>query len=295
MSYVVPNEKVEEFYNCKLIDKNSYDYLLSPSDLKKLGYEQHFIENSKGVVLRSTQYYTDAEINKLLANDFSIDNVYRHPGRGGAFGDSFGWASFIYRLSEAHGNKKIKVTEIHPKCFDMVRDILQTTGQVEVIKKEQDTKVTYLPGGTKGGYRFIYSQLFLPSKFKWQNNKSKKVGYQFGKRGLADRRIQDPQDELLIINTLKEVGYEPIEMGGFLGNEACAKIASEVQFFVGTCSGMSHLCHSVGTPVHMITNLRTLERVSVGHVKNSRSPIPTVFWQHPHHFVEFLKNDSKKT
>jgi hypothetical protein len=211
--------------------------------------------------------------------------VYSNPGRGGAFGDSLGWISFICRLSEA--NKfTIKLARLPSTCINIKNSILDTSGTYEIV---QSDNVFYLPGGTKGGYREVYSRLFLPAKKLWKENKSKVVAVQFGKRGMSDRRIQKPEDETRIIKALEKKGYIVKPIGGSLGDVGCMELASECEFFVGTCSGMSHLCHSTGTPVHMLTNERSLERVSAGHVKNTRSIYPTVFWQHPNHFIEYVE------
>jgi hypothetical protein len=289
MTHVVTNEELEEFYKFKLQPIQNYEYSLTPKELEILDYNQNFIKGFKGVVLKANKYYSDNEFNILFAKKYNCEDVYKHPGRGGAFGDSLGWASFIYRLSEAH-KKPIKVFQFLKKCETIKKEILETSGSIQHINCANNLKINYLDGGTKGGYREVYSTLFLPSKFKWAKNNSRKVAFQFGHRGLRDRQIQDPNDEKLIIDTLRKNNFEPIEVGGFLSNEQCAMLISQAQFFVGTCSGMSHLSHSVGTPVHMLTNNRSLERVSVGHVKNSRSIIPTVFWQHPHHFIDFINN-----
>jgi len=279
--------KWEEFYKINIVEANSYNYSLNKNELRNFGYNQYFINDLKGVVLTPSSINDDATVNKQLLLKYNPDLVYTNPGKGGAFGDSLGWISFICRLSEASG-KKIKLVRLPGTCENIKKNILSTTGEHEIVKTN---KIFYLPGGTKGGYREVYSKLYLPSKVPWAATKEKIAGYQFGKRGMGDRRVQDPKDEMRMVKALAAKGYQIKEIGGALGDEGCMKAAAECQFFVGTCSGMSHLCHSVGTPVHMITNLRSLERVSAGHVKNTRSEYPTIFWQHPNHFIEYVEKN----
>lgn len=284
-----PNELIsswEKFYNFKLLKNKSFNYSLSDKELARFEYVQYFIENFKGVVLAPSVSNDDITVNKLMLLRYNPDLVYCNPGRGGAFGDSLGWASFICRLSEASG-KTIKLSRLPSTAINIKNNILDTTGNYEVVKTD---KIFYLPGATKGGYREVYSRLFLPAKTLWTRKQNKIVSVQFGKRGLSDRRLQDPADETKIIKALEAKGYTVKQLGGELGDVGCMNQAAESEFFVGTCSGMSHLCHSVGTPVHMLTNNRSLERVSAGHVKNTRSDFPTVFWQQPSHFIEYINS-----
>lgn len=281
------NKEWEDFYKIKLIETSHFNYSLNNKELNNFGYRQLFLDNKKGCLLYCSNINTDEAVNKSMMEKYNPSLVYHHPGRGGAFGDSLGWISFICRLSEA-SKQTIKVSCLPLICNNIYNNILKTTG---TFQTDNSDKFFVLPGGTKGGYREVYSRLFLPAKMNWVENKSKIVGVQFGKRGLMDRRIQDPKDEERIVKALENKGYVVKFIGGNLGDNACMRIASECQFFVGTCSGMSHLCHSVGTPVHMLTNDRSLERVSAGHVKNTRSKYPTIFWQHPSHFIEYVNNN----
>jgi hypothetical protein len=281
---ISPEASISDFYKIKITDKCSGKYRLTDKEATRFGYSQTFLQNLKGVVLMPNSPNNDAAVNSILVGKYDTDLVFTHPGQGGAFGDSFGWISFICRLSEASG-KRIKVARLHPKAILLGKELLNTTGVFEEVKTDN---VFRLPGGTKGGYREVYSTLFLPAKTQWTFNQSKVVAVQFGKRGLADRRIQNPKDEERIVKALEDKGYTVKQIGGHLSNIECMELAASCQFFVGTCSGMSHLCHSVGTPVHMLTNNRSLERVSAGHVKNVRSPYPTIFWQTPKDFIDYV-------
>ena len=273
-----------DFYKLNISDKQEFNYSLNQKELARFEYKQHFLKNLKGVVLYPSVLNDDATVNAAMKLKYDPSLVYCNPGRGGAFGDSLGWISFICRLSETH-QKIIKLSRLPSTCENIKNSILNTTGTYEIVKTNN---VFYLPGATKGGYREVYSRLFLPAKKTWKENKNKVVAVQFGKRGQIDRRLQVPEDENRIIKALESKGYTVKQLGGSLGDVGCMELAAECEFFVGTCSGMSHLCHSVGTPVHMLTNNRSLERVSAGHVKNSRSKYPTVFWQQPNHFIEYV-------
>jgi len=273
-----------DFYKFSISDKQEFNYSLTPKELARFEYNQYFLKNLKGVVLYPSVANDDASVNLAMKTIYNPNLVYCNPGRGGAFGDSLGWMSFVCRLSEISG-KPIKLSRLPSTCENIRKSILDTTGTYEIVKSNN---IFFLPGATKGGYREVYSRLFMPAKKLWQANKNKLVAVQFGKRGQMDRRLQDPKDEERIIKALESKGYTIKQLGGTLGDIGCMELAAECEFFVGTCSGMSHLCHSVGTPVHMLTNNRSLERVSAGHVKNSRSIYPTIFWQHPNHFLEYI-------
>jgi hypothetical protein len=264
------------------------EYKLTEKELMNFGYKQSFNEFG-GVILEEAQKLSEKEINNKMLLHYNPNVVYMNPGVCNGFGDAFGWASFVCRLSEASG-KTIKLSKIPVKSKNSIETILQTTGRYQLVKPEPNTKIYSVRGSQRSKqFREIYSWLFLPTRIaNWQPNKSRKIAYQFGHGGATDRLIQDINDETRILDAIRSKGYEPIELGGSFGDIECVKRAAMCEFFVGTCSGMSHLCHSVGVPTHIITNLRSLERVSAGHVKNSRSPIPTTFWQHPNNFISFI-------
>ena len=44
---------------------------------------------------------------------------------------------------------------------------------------------------------------------------------------------------------------EMIHLGKHFSLEECIRVAAESRFFIGICSGMSHLCHSVGVPTFL--------------------------------------------
>ena len=263
------------------------EYKLTDKELDHFGYTQSFNEFG-GVTLKEKMVLNDSQTNAEILKIYNPNLVYINPGVCSGFGDAFGWASFVCRLSEASG-RTIKLGRIPPKSKNVIDNLLATSGKYQIVKTD---KVVSVRGKLKPHqFREIYSWKFLPTKIaSWLPNNNRRVAYQFGHGGATDRHVQDPKDEKRIIETIQAKGYEPVELGGSYGDIECVKRAASCEFFVGTCSGMSHLCHSVGIPTHILTNLRSLERVSAGHVKNTRSPIPTTFWQHPNNFIAFINS-----
>jgi hypothetical protein len=249
-------------------------YLLTDKELKNFDY------------IQEKNRLKEDDLNKLFLSYYDPKKTYINPGKCTGFGDAFGWANFITRMYVASGTP-IKISRIPDKTKESLKLLIPSVPYTV----SSDSPSLIRGGDMKKRFREIYSWRFFPTFQTWEPNNNKFVAYQFGHGGQTDRQVQNKEDEKLILETLKNKGYTPIELGGFLTNSGCIENAIKCEFFVGTCSGMSHLCHAIGLPCHILTNLRSLERVAAGHVKNvRRDDTPTTFWQHPHHFIAYIKS-----
>lgn len=50
--------------------------------------------------------------------------------------------------------------------------------------------------------------------------------------------------------------YKLVRMGAIKNNRKDIQIASKSNLFIGIDSGMSHICHSTGTPIFMLDEKR---------------------------------------
>ena len=122
-----PQDTWGDFYKFKLSENNNFKYFLTPKELERFQYSQVFIKDLKGVVLFPSVSNTDVDVNKSMLNTYNPDLICSNPGRGGAFGDSLGWISFICRLSEASG-KTIKLARLAQTAINIKNSILNTSG-----------------------------------------------------------------------------------------------------------------------------------------------------------------------
>ncbi len=93
----------------------------------------------------------------------------------------------------------------------------------------------------------------VATRLTWSFNPSGMgvVAYQFDGESSPDKN-PSKRDEERILGHLREAGYEPIKLGKHLSVQQCVDLCTVSALFVGSCSGMSHLAHSVGVPVYLL-------------------------------------------
>jgi hypothetical protein len=99
---------------------------------------------------------------------------------------------------------------------------------------------------------------YYPTKIKWQSAKYRQICYQFD--GKSSNRAKNPSNDELnkILNAFP--GYKLIQLGNHLTLKQCIEIAARSDCFMGCCSGMSHLCHSVGVPMFLFQYQMKIEK-----------------------------------
>lgn len=78
------------------------------------------------------------------------------------------------------------------------------------------------------------------------------VAYQFDGESNADEKNPSEQERLQILTYLIEAGFTPVRLGSHLTIQQCVDQLATSALFVGSCSGMSHVAHSVGVPVYLL-------------------------------------------
>ena len=231
------------------------------------------------------------DTNKKIKEKYNKNILYRHPGGNCiAFGDSLCWSSFISRLSLANNGYKIKIHK-PSRRFKKIWStglLVNNGAQYENISDEETVNWYKENGLYKkiANWPEVYSYKFLPSYITYNINNvdNKKICYQFGKTGNKSRILKEGE-ELIILSFFIENGFTPISLGGHISDEENLKHASTCKFFIGTCSGMSHLCHAVGTPVNIICNDRRISKTKKFHTGNVRG-FDTIFWKNIYDFME---------
>lgn len=208
-----------------------------------------------------------------------LEKTFCRPFSAQALGDSIAWSSFVIRLY--HIDKNIKVDSIKEKDGKVMNEVFGFDHKKIKIGRDSYTKVSKLD---------CYSYKFLPSTLTWGYKNSKVICYQFDTNKSEDKQFKSIEDKLSTINALKNRGFKLVELSNSLSLEECQKMLSMCKFFVGICSGMSHLAHCVGTPVHLICNGRSIERVKLHHGNNARGPV--YFHQLPRDFVKALNENT---
>lgn len=160
-----------------------------------------------------------------------------------AFGDTFALISHLLTHSK---NKYIYLNRYTTRSFrNRVHNIMNafdTNKRVKYVNLEPNINISLVQQVTEPYY---------PTKFKWSKPTTDKIkiACQFvsPSKTYQEKRLSNKQ----ITNILKWANqnqYEVIEIGLPQTVLESTEILSQCHFFLGICSGMSHLAHAVGIP-----------------------------------------------
>ena len=103
---------------------------------------------------------------------------------------------------------------------------------------------------------------YAKTKKQWKEGKYKKICYQL-KTDSKKKEKAFKGDIDNFIKRIDDLGIETFSLGLPLSISDNIKIASECDMFIGICSGMTHVCYSVGIPVY-IQNWKKLKHYHPG-------------------------------
>jgi hypothetical protein len=95
-----------------------------------------------------------------------------------------------------------------------------------------------------------HKEPYAKTKIQWKHQRNKRVCYQLETSHTdrhADKLFQG--DPKMFLKQLDFMGIESVPLGLPLTVSESIKVASECDMFIGICSGMAHVCYSVGIPV----------------------------------------------
>lgn len=137
--------------------------------------------------------------------------------------------------------------------------LIAPTSDMQAISKSTDS----LPR-----YGVVLAELFrVPyqgTKVRWRPNASSRIACHFTARRRGPSEV-DKIDLSAFRRQAVSCGYTLVELGAHLSIDQNIVAASESLMFVGIDSGLSHLAHSVGVPVHLIRNHLPLHHVRSTH------------------------------
>jgi hypothetical protein len=91
-----------------------------------------------------------------------------------------------------------------------------------------------------------------PTLLRWSPQAPASIVYQFDGDSSAADKNPPPADQQAILSWASSQGLAAVKLGKNLTVAECVRACSGAALFVGCCSGMSHLAHSVGTPVYLL-------------------------------------------
>jgi len=141
----------------------------------------------------------------------------------------------VYISKHIPRHQKVKIENIWP-AIRTNKNVVWTEEKGNLVKK--------------GVYSFAES--YVPMKYMWKKRtfKKLKIAYQFKTPSnvMLEKRLTN-DEEIYFLNWFKS--FDVVEINKKYSVLECTRILSECTFFVGICSGMSHLAHACGTPVFL--------------------------------------------
>jgi hypothetical protein len=186
------------------------------SDIKEIDFQCPFGKNwgEKGNILDDTIYSSETALNKL--------------------GDGWTFINWLLQQSEETGETP-KVSR-HP-MFEEIIPLLETKGKIEIVGQE---------GGKKTNAYWAIKN--LRTKIQWKPGPYKKICYQFN----ASTVNRPPRWEVVaFLEKFPEIEW--IKLGKEYSLKECLEIAATCDAFIGVSSGMSHVMHSVGIPMFLLS------------------------------------------
>ncbi len=98
----------------------------------------------------------------------------------------------------------------------------------------------------------VWATNYWPTKETWKPNAGRRVCYQFDGISSAEDKNPPREDQRRILDFLKRENMEPVRLGSHMTLAAAVHELAEAQMFIGCDSGMSHVAHSVGTPMILV-------------------------------------------
>jgi hypothetical protein len=179
--------------------------------------------------------------------------VYRHYG-GNALGDAWRITQWLLRKSEESGESALvsrhfpinrdggpeNIRELIPRAAAL----LDSTGTVQLVDHSGPT--VPIDGEIWGPLSPPYMRL-RDSRYRWDGGSAGTICHQFDGVSCAGNKNPPPQDIPLVTQwpNMVRLGL-PLTI-----EESLAELA-RCRLFVGVCSGISHLAHSVGCPMILI-------------------------------------------
>lgn len=105
---------------------------------------------------------------------------------------------------------------------------------------------------------------FMPTKRRWRPGPHRRVCYQLDGRSIPELKNPPPEQLAELMEPWLPPGYEFVRIGLPLTVQEDVDILATSDCFIGCCSGMSHLCHAVGTPCFLLEYRLPLEQTHSG-------------------------------
>ncbi len=179
------------------------------------------------------------------------DPIYRLHNFG--FGDHWGSLSLLRHMAKASGRRVLLNYTQHGQDFSArIHEISDALAMEGVGLRDYTPMLTNEPATHSLEGQEVWQCPLVRTKVCWDfDPRTDTIAYQFDGES-APEKNPSKEDEKRILSHIRSLGYVPQQLGKHLTVAECVYVCSRAALFVGCCSGMSHLAHSVGVPVYLL-------------------------------------------
>jgi len=176
------------------------------------------------------------------------------------------------RLGDLWVSINVALTKQDPYISTLVgknqRKEKDETSRIKEIISLLDHKCNYtlVHGSDNNIYRYERIKLprdhcgqYFPTKISWKEGNYYKIAYQFDGRSSASAKNPPIADVEKLFKKFSHK-FKFIRLGDHVSLEENVKLAANADIFIGSCSGMSHLCHSVRVPMYLLQYSTNIEK-----------------------------------
>ncbi len=174
-----------------------------------------------------------------------MPQIWDTPGTG--FGDIWATLHFLLRKSEAQKqpmfvSRWAGETDMKPRMAEMLSVVRVPQGVSVSISDARPTDKLHMN---------IWDTRYMPTQTTWSPG-GDIATYQFDGRSSADTKNPSPEEVCKFLTWAAGRKLTLVPLGVHFSVAECVRLLARSKFFIGVCSGMSHLAHSVGAPTYLL-------------------------------------------
>ena len=198
----------------------------------------------------TTQHRGIAPHEELLPTFLPVQRTPRTIMRahGASLGDLWATCNWLLRRSEAQqvpiylSRWQDGAIDIKP-LLDEILSLVESTGYVRVVDEP--------PTQCIDDRYAVWSLPYCPTRQRWTPGPYGRIAIQLDGRSYAKEK-NPPDDERALLESPWMPGSTITKIGLPLTLEQSVEVLAHSDVFLGVCSGMSHVAHSVGTPCFLL-------------------------------------------
>lgn len=179
----------------------------------------------------------------------TVTEVWNAPGHG--FGDLWSAVHWLLRRSTKERTPQFISKyvghevgpDLSPRLLEMLSIIKIPEGASLSVSEDVANSDMHMDS---------FQERYFPTVITWKPNRSRVIAYQFDGVSSMHLKAASAEEQQALTTWAVNTGVALFRVGLPLTMAGNMRILSQAEAFVGIDSGMSHLAHSVGTPVMLL-------------------------------------------